>query len=810
MLLEKYGLKLIPFKSQGSESGKYPFVPSESFNNLISEIQEIREDKDAGSIIFRGPQGSGKTATRNGILNNFLQQTDVGIIAVNLSSLELRDLTWSIANNAKKQNLIDDKFLKEIDYVEGQNIERPRLLEIIISIIEKILSVKEFGILIVDEFDIISQPTFHDTTNQTTFLQNITNLLNLISESKMVQKKSFCTILAQTDKSSEDFITYVASRHKPLASRLKRSVDIEYNLDETKQIILNRLKSEQIAGFVKPDGNEFFPLDEKIIEFLFIEINQLTLKKKMTAFRDVEQILHNSIVKSLEKNLPKVEIDIVMEIFNQEKTKLFEIKREELRINKETIIELDKLLLDKDHSAANNLYLEGIKSGMTVWESQLYKTVDSNGARSRLIPDNKHSLFINSIRLDIQSSSKHHKSIFWYNVSKFENEQFTDKDFEEINLFLDKNKDERNGCQFSILTIFSDTLLTDEIQLKNDLITSMDEIFIRNNIVKKAIIGIAISNSATKDVSTPSDDREQFKPNWNTHLHSVCTDKLGETLHDLDKEFSDKNKVLVQILFTKSAIGETLQKKADLKNLAKGISNLNIQENNVNEIILLGFCNEELQPSIPRNLVSLKNLIELGKTSDEILTFFSKPFTFEAAKLLNIIDDDGKLVNFENLKKEIEDDYIQKMKDVLPEDTTTLSVNQKIIKLLVDAFEKIDEITNYLKKVIVLGYIREQSEKSLEDLSVDSTFSESDASTTESDASATDVRDTAVNNEKSEEITLNMLLDVCNDVLKDGKLTLNELRKRISMKPRFEDETKWVTKIYALIRSSKISLSKGN
>jgi len=205
----------------------------------------------------------------------------------------------------------------------------------------------------------------------------------------------------------------------------------------------------------------------------------------------------------------------------------------------------------------------------------------------------------------------------------------------------------------------------------------VNEIYIRNNIVKKAIIGIAISKAEIKDVSSPSDDREQFKTNWNTHLHSVCTDKLGETLHDINKEFTERSKVLVQILFAKSTIGETFQKKVELRDLAKEITNLNIKENNINEIIRLGFSDEDLNPLIPRNLESLQNLIQIGKTRDEILTFFSKPYTFEAAKLLNIIDDNGKLINFENLKKQIEENLIQKIKEVLPENTQALSVNQK-------------------------------------------------------------------------------------------------------------------------------------
>ena len=44
--VSEYNLKEIPFSSQGSESGKYPFVPSESFNELISEIKKIHKEAE--------------------------------------------------------------------------------------------------------------------------------------------------------------------------------------------------------------------------------------------------------------------------------------------------------------------------------------------------------------------------------------------------------------------------------------------------------------------------------------------------------------------------------------------------------------------------------------------------------------------------------------------------------------------------------------------------------------------------------------------------------------------------------------------
>jgi len=810
-LESKFGLKVIPFKSQGSETGKYQFIPSESFNELIAEIEKIREQKNSGAIIIQGPQGSGKTATRNGIVKAFSQKSGVAIIAVYLSSLDLSDLTWSIIDTAKEQNLINDEFQEQIGYSPGQNIEKPKLEKIITRVIEEILSKNEFGILIIDEFDIISQPTFHDTHDQTIFLHNITNILNSISESKIVQEKSFCTILAQTDKSSQDFRDYISNRHTPLASRLKKNIDIEYNFDETKQIILKRLEAEHISGFAKSDGNELFPLDEEIIKFLFKQINNLTKTPSMIAFRDMEQILHDSIEKSLEQDLPKVEMNIVEEIFNQAKEKMQQVKPETRRISPETSAELGKLMIDVDQSAANNLYLEGIKTAMKTWETSLYKSIESEGATTRLIPHEENKIFISSIKLELQSTSKHYKTIFWYNTSKYRNDAFTDDDFKLINSILEKNKEERYGCQFSILTIFTDSPPPkNETELQNEIISSVDKIYFRNNLFKKAIIGIRVSNV--------DEERRQFRDEWDKHLHSICTDRLGETLHDIDKEFKEQHKILIQILYAKSIIGEKL-KQTELTEIAKEFTNKRIQSSFVNEIKTFDFADEELNTRIPRSFYALKNLIRSDKSDEEILQHFTNkeklsttPYAVQAAEMLKIIDEDKKLINVESLKQEISDDLIEKLKSALPTNTQTLSVTQRIIKLLIDSFKKIDEENNYFKKVIVLGFIKEQAVKSLEDLSNTQSSKpeeEQKGEGTREEGEGTREEGEGTREEEKNSIIINSdtVLEVCQEILKEKKLPLKELKKKIKVIPGFEDQSKWVPMIFQLIHDQKILLS---
>ena len=115
-----FGLRKNPFSTQGSDTSKTDFVPTKAFKELTDKIDQVRHQKNSRAIIVQGPQGSGKTATKKGLDQQYSAQSDVGIIQVTLSSLDLRDLTWSIVSNAKEQNLIDDAFLTEIGYEESK------------------------------------------------------------------------------------------------------------------------------------------------------------------------------------------------------------------------------------------------------------------------------------------------------------------------------------------------------------------------------------------------------------------------------------------------------------------------------------------------------------------------------------------------------------------------------------------------------------------------------------------------------------------------------------------------------------------
>ena len=820
MLIEKYGLKTIPFQSQGSESGKYPFVPSESFNELISEIEKIQQQKDSGAIIVQGPQGSGKTATRKGLVEAFSSKSEIGIITVHLSSIDLKDLAWSIIDEAKKQNYIDNDFLeKNSEGEEFKNFPKPKLEQIITKVLEQIVSKNEFGILIIDEFDIISQPTFHDTNDQTIFLHAITNILNSINESKIIQEKSFCTILAQTDKSSEDFRNYISNRHKPLSTRLKRNIDIKYNFDVTKKIVLKRLEAERISGFEK---TELFPLNEEILKFLYEHINQLTQTNSMIAFREMEQILHDSIERSLENNLLQVELDVVKEIFTNSSTKINNAQENVRKISIETKNELEKVMKNEDQNVGNCLYLNGIKTAMETWEKREYSTVESDLASSRY-KNEENGIFISRIKIKLKTADRiaYEKNIIWYTASKSSNEPFNDDDFNQINSFLEENQDEQIGSQRTLLTIFTEIPGKTEQELQSEIISTVDKIFYRGNSFKQAIVGIYLSKS--------DEEREQFRPEWDGQLHTLCTTYLGVTLFDLGANIDIRHVSLIQFLYTKSIIDQKF-KKDEWLSWGKRLSEKTIREDIFKQIKTLGFTDDEYNAFVPKNLKSLKTLID-SKEIDEIITddemneSFGNKYTLNAAKLLGIVNEKNHLNNVDSLKEKISGGIIEEIKSVLPKNSDSLSSNLQILKLINDAFEKIDTENNYFKKIVVLQFILDRGRKSLNDLEDDtqstspsstqytetSDTETSDTETSDTETSDTETSDTETSDTETSdteiEITNEKIITACKEVLKDKKILLSDLKKEISKKPGFENQSKWVGKLFNLIRDGPILLT---
>ncbi len=88
----------------------------------------------------------------------------------------------------------------------------------------------------------------------------------------------------------------------------------------------------------------------------------------MTAFRTVEQVLQDSIIKSLVDCSPSVELDIIKEKFEEHKKTLQKSQSAlEITWSDKTQNEIDNVSMDSEQTSSNTLYLNGMWPAQTKW-----------------------------------------------------------------------------------------------------------------------------------------------------------------------------------------------------------------------------------------------------------------------------------------------------------------------------------------------------------------------------------------------------------------------------------------------------------
>ena len=804
-LEDKFGLKAIPLKSQGSDTDEYDFVPSSMFNDLVDEIERVLTTIDPRAIIVQGPQGSGKTATRRALVSRYQDKPDHIVISMHLASLHPRDLVWSFVNELMKRKFVTEDFLRKIDSNIQKEEITSKLEEILLKIIEQVVTNEKKCIWIIDEFDLIVPFEVQDSSNVTVFLHFISNILNGIADLVTKEKKNgFCTIIEQTKSSAVAFEKFLAERHTPLQSRVKgKNFDIMYDESETLEIVSTRLKSERESNLTgeiesKVTNNPFFPMKKETIQWLFGAINNQTQTSKLISFRDMEQILHDAFTQALNENLEDIPHSMVQEIFskNKERLRISVTSDQGIKLNIQTENQLKQIITDEDHEIANNFYLDGIKKGMEKWEN-IYTSVYAADASSFLKPTDENGseavtspIFMNKIRIDLKvtkteqtetggtkvNTSEH--SIVWYCASKKHNNSFDDSDFEYINEIIKKDENYIMGTQKSLLTIFDDIPAKKEDELK-EIISSVDEIFIHDQLTKEHLVGLAFVGEKDKD---------NFRDTYDTTISRISEEHLGVTLHNIGRKITPSHKILVQILYCKSLIDQDV-KRIDLIKFAKDISNLSIRNTTFNEIILMDFSNENNVARVPSNLKSIKKMLDKQMDINKIKeNFGGNDYTIQAAKELGLIDKNNNWIDQESRLTELEG-IINQITEFVSTATTFETTNLKLLKLLNDAIAKINEGSgDEFQKGIILNFLKEKGSDLLQDVSLSEP---TDESTGEDEGESTGEDEGESTGEGKEEtkkpITAEILKEVCVNVEKKyGPLGLPDLIEKINVKSEFK------------------------
>ena len=143
-----------------------------------------------------------------------------------------------------------------------------------------------------------------------------------------------------------------------------------------------------------------------------------------------------------------------------------------------------------------------------------------------------------------------------------------------------------------------------------------------------------------------------FRSDWDAHLHGICSTYLGTTLNDIGRDLvKEKHLNLIRYLYLNLIVNKEVRRD-DLKDWGLFLSNATITPQDFAFLKSLGFMDEVMKGLDPRNLKSLKTLIEsqpAGETldDDKINSVFGNMHTVNTAKNLEVITDEFNLINID-------------------------------------------------------------------------------------------------------------------------------------------------------------------
>ena len=343
--------------------------------------------------------------------------------------------------------------------------------------------------------------------------------------------------------------------------------------------------------------------------------------------------------------------------------------------------------------------------------------------------------------------------------------------------------------------------------VKEKFLKTFDHIFYRGIITKKKFVQMWLANQ---------DEKEQFENIWNEKHSALIRNHLGSTLHDIGKELKQNSVMALKYIILKSITGEILTQPEIIK-YTKIISGLNITSGNVKQLNYLGFTNDESTNTkllIPHNLESLKILIEnpdtdengsnIQLTDDKVKEVFGNTYTLNAAKSLGTISDENTLVNVDEIKTRVQDEYITRIDEAISNASTSTEIID-LLKLCKNAFDKIDGIENYFTKTIGLVTIIEFADKLLQ-----TTGGEPGGGEPGGGEPGGGEPGGGEPGRETIEFTIETTEQICLKVINESsekKFSINDLIAKIKLEPGWNQNTSWQTHVFNLVRQGKLLLT---
>lgn len=774
---KKFGWTEIPFEPLGVDTGKYPIVRAEDFDDLQKAAKFAKQEKKFDIKLLRAPQGAGKTALSNEIKNSFLKDPESFVIFHQLINMKPSDLTRQIIDQAIQNNIVTNDFVSSIGFSKEKDFTNTELKEIIIKIFEKSIENKNLGLWIVDEFDTISSSESSEG-EKSEFLQWLRSIIDAIANSKIIHGKGFLMIMAHTEKSAEEFGQELKNLHGPLQERLMGTgtIEIGYTLQEVKKIVQGRLDSVRIDK----KNQSIEPFTEEAINSLYERVNYQTGTREMISFRLFEKTCYKAIVNAYESNQLLIDVNRIEKAFQEIQRTL--IKENTIsNISHDTMMDVSKILR-ADENAQNTTILTGIGAGITNFMSAVLEDVQTLGSKSTEVTES--GLHINEIRFMTELKLKKSTvSSIWYCVSK-EKESFVEEDFEIIENKLESLKNDRIGINLTILCIVTDK---EDIPLNEEFVKkhvkSIDELFLIDKKLKNDLITIGCCN-----INEISDLQQPF----DRHIRSKFTDLLSSQ-RNITFRSSDGVRMLIKMLNLLDSINEDVTGPRLQNETGLFFGRTKPVPKAVKDLIQLGFAkesNDNLIPEIPQSLQHVLDLVKINdhKTLEHIP---NKDIIISTAKDLDLINKEDNLIKFEDVEKQIADS-IQECKQILEKSPDEDSKIINDLRKLVQSYNNLELITNQTRKLLLIQFINSEiksrlkaiernestttttSKSIIED---ESTFSNSDEGSDE-DQDA-DVLETK---EYKKADNVESILEDVQEVMSTGSMKLSELIKKLQNK----------------------------
>jgi hypothetical protein len=662
-----YNLREIPFEPTGAATEKYPYVAPKKFNVIEQMMDEVVSEKKLYVVLFRAPQGGGKTATASELRRRIEAKKYVGgkVVAITNRLIDLDFAHYASDFIEQATPLLPDF---RWDKYKGKT-SPGELKNAITSVLKTLSSDYKLVVWLIDEFDILVD---YPKEKQSQFLQILREIIDDLSNESL----PILFIMSHTEKSSKEFEKHLRDTHGPLQSRVVTTIDIGYTYSEVKAIVTERLRSVRIE---QQAYNSLEPFTEDALRDLYNLILATGGTGELNDFRLFERCCYFAILEGARNKERQILKDRVQAEFQKQFKLLAKPEADEnlsiaLRSDRNSVLAGTLMM-------RNEAILRGLEKGLKLTTDQISDLLDVKTLDLGRVSNN--------VNLGALRCIAHHKpsgkwiSLLWLLASKGDGLILPD-DVKEINAAAGSIRSEQtNYVNLLIVSYIS------EFDLDTAQLTNADQIIRITSDTSRDLIGLGLE-------SATADDIDVLRKGFDSDIAVEIRHILEVSTRDITKDVTDTVQHLAITLNVVHAAGRKLTKETLKDETKKLFRSGRAQDKNITDLIALGFAKEEgtqIVPTVPKALTYLDQLLrkqgplkqdviqkQFGPNSDSII---------KVSKGLGLVNiDENGMISRVQADKDVESLASTTKLTLSSETSKTLDADQAY--LLAKAVEKSD------------------------------------------------------------------------------------------------------------------------